>query len=37
MYVKLKSPGFPFQAFTDREKAIKWLLEIKSKNKKKDI
>ena len=37
MYVKLKSPGFPFQVFTDREKAIKWLLEIKSKNKKKDL
>jgi hypothetical protein len=35
MYVKLKSPDFPFQAFTDREKAVKWLLEIKSRNEKK--
>lgn len=35
MYVKLKSLGFPFQVFTDREKAVKWLLEIKSENEKK--
>lgn len=36
MYVKLKSPaGFPFQVFTDREKGVEWLLEIKSKNEKK--
>ncbi|MFA9189812.1 hypothetical protein AAGV28_00385 [Flavobacterium sp. FZUC8N2.13] len=35
MYVKLKSPGFPFQVFTNREKAVEWLLEIKSKNEEK--
>lgn len=36
MYVKLKSPDFPFQVFTDREKAVEWLLAIKSKNEKKN-
>lgn len=35
MYVKLKSPGFPFQVFTDRKKGVEWLLEIKLKDEKK--
>jgi len=31
-YVKLKPPKVPFLAFTSREKAIKWLKEMKEKN-----
>jgi hypothetical protein len=31
-YVKLKKPKIPFLSFTKKEKAIKWLLEIKEKN-----
>jgi len=34
-YLKLKPPCFPFQVFTNKEKAIKWLLETKVKNEKK--
>lgn len=31
-FLKLKHSKIPFQAFTDKEKAVEWLLEIKAKN-----
>lgn len=31
-FLKLKKSKIPFQAFTNKEKAIQWLWEIKSKN-----
>lgn len=31
-YIMLKPPKIPFLAFTSREKAIKWLKEMKEKN-----
>ena len=31
-YLKLKKPKIPFQAFTNTEKAVAWLNEIKAQN-----
>lgn len=31
-FLKLKKSKIPFQTFTDTEKAVEWLLEIKAKN-----
>lgn len=31
-FLKLKNSKIPFQAFTDKEKAVEWLQEIKAKN-----
>lgn len=31
-FMKLKKSKVPFQAFTNKEKAVEWLLEIKEKN-----
>jgi hypothetical protein len=31
-FLKLKKSKVPFQAFTNKEKAVEWLLEIKEKN-----
>lgn len=31
-FLKLKKPKVPFQAFTKKEKAVEWLLEIKRQN-----
>lgn len=31
-YLKLKTPIMPFQVFADTEKAMSWLLDIKTKN-----
>ncbi len=31
-YKKFGTPDFPFAFFTDKEKAVKWLSEIKAKN-----
>lgn len=33
-YLKLNKPDFPFLFFTNKEKAVEWLLEIKEKNEK---
>jgi hypothetical protein len=30
-YLKLNKPDFPFLFFTEKEKAVEWLLEIKAK------
>ncbi len=31
-YLRLNKPNFPFLFFSNKEKAIEWLLEIKAKN-----
>ncbi|HTG66261.1 MAG TPA: hypothetical protein VL859_07795 [Flavobacterium sp.] len=31
-YIKLKKPIMPFLVFTNREKALEWLLEVKEKS-----
>ncbi len=31
-FLKLKKSKIPFQAFTNKEKAVEWLMEIKAKN-----
>ncbi len=31
-YIKFSKPDFPFAVFISKEKAVKWLLEIKAKN-----
>lgn len=32
IFISIKNPKIPFKAFTDKEKAVKWLNEIKRKN-----
>jgi len=32
IFIKLKNPKVPFKAFTKKQDALKWLLEIKAKN-----
>ena len=36
IFIAMKNPTVPFKAFTNKEKAILWLKEIKEKNEKRN-